>query len=105
MIPPTAAAMLQGMQQGDQQAQSIIPSSYQPQGRAKATNPWEGTIALIIGQLLQISSEVGGQGENTAKEEKAKLMKITYELQRINNSLTKKAEEGSSNQPTSGAGS
>ena len=55
--------MLQGTAQGAQQAQSIMPSVYQPQGKAKPQNPWQGSLDLINLQLLDIAHQVRQQGD------------------------------------------
>lgn len=94
MIPPTTAAMLQGIQQGDQQAASILPSVSQAQGRAQPSNPWRGSLDLIRDQVLQVAAALSNQGDNVAQEEKVKLFKIVYEIERINKALDKQAQEG-----------
>ena len=98
MLTPSSQAMLQGMQQGDEQAQSILPSSYQPQGRAAPTNPWEGTLSMIIASVLTVAHGVGQQGDNVAKMEESKLLKISYELGKIRDRLTKLAQDGAGQQ-------
>lgn len=101
MLTPQAQAMVSGTQSGQQQAQSILPSTFQPQGRPQPTNPFEGVLNLVNNQILQVTYGVGQQGQNT-REVVAKLLKISYEIQKINNELTDMAIEGktsSSSQP------
>lgn len=96
MLPPPANAMLTGMQQGDQQAQSIIPSTYQPQGKAAPQNPWEGVLSLINSQILEVASGVGKQGQ-AYRAQSEKLLKIAYEIKKINNQLLDIAIKGQNN--------
>jgi hypothetical protein len=86
-LTPQGQAMLQGMQQGNQQAQSIIPSTFQPQGRAQGVNPWKGFLDLICSKLLEISDQVGQQGQ-AYDDEKVELLKHAYTLAKLNQRLT-----------------
>lgn len=93
MLTPQAQAMMQGMQSGSREAQSILPSTFQPQGRAQPTNPFEGVLNLVSNQILQVAHGVGQQGQ-AYRDCKEKLLKLAYEIQRVNNELTDMAIEG-----------
>lgn len=92
-LTPQSQAMFQGMQDGQRQAQSILPSAFQPQGRGQPTNPWEGTLNMIVSQIMEVAAGVGSQGQ-AYREQKERLYKFAYEIQKLNNSLTDMAEEG-----------
>lgn len=92
-LTPQGQAMIQGTQQGNQQAQSMLPSAFQTQGRAQPTNPYEGSLNLIVTQIMEVASGVGGQGQ-AYREQKERLYKFAYEIQKLNNQLTDMAMEG-----------
>jgi hypothetical protein len=93
MLTPQAQAMVQGMQQGNKDAQSILPSAYQPQGRAQPRNRWEGVLNMINTHLLEVAAGVGQQGQQF-RDQVEKLYKLAYELKKLNNQLTDIAVEG-----------
>ncbi len=80
-------AMIGGLQAGNQQAQALLPSVYQPQGRAKPTNPYQGTIDLLVNQVLELAHSIKSTGGDGFRDCSEKLMKISYELTKINNQL------------------
>jgi hypothetical protein len=80
-------AMLTGTAQGAQQAASILPNSYQPRGKAAASNPFSGSLDLLCNQLLEIAYGVQSQGDKF-RECKERLYKAAYEISKINNELT-----------------
>ena len=97
MLTPATQAMVSGMQQGQQQASSILPSAFQPQGRAQPTNPWQGVLDSVNNQLLQVAYGVGQQGQ-AFREFQARLLKLAYETTKLSNELTETAAEGQSAQ-------
>lgn len=98
MLTPQTQAMVQGMQQGSQQAQSILPSTFQPQGRSGPSNPWEGVLNMIQSQILEVAAGVGQQGL-AYNDQKERLYKFAYELQKLNNQLTDMAIDGGMKSP------
>ena len=84
-------SMLTGFAQGNAQAQSIMPNGYQPMGKAAAKNPFQGSIDLIVNQVLQIAFEVKQQGDEH-RDCVEKLYKVVFDLNKINNELTDIAE-------------
>lgn len=95
MLTPQTQAMISGLQQGDRQAQSILPSAFQPQGRPQPTNPWEGILNMIQQNILEVAAGVGKQGM-AYNDQKERLYKFAYEIQKLNNQLTDMAIEGGS---------
>ena len=96
MLTPQGQAMIQGTQQGNQQAQSIIPSTFQPQGRAQGKNPYQGLLDLIVEKILSVAASVGEQGE-AYREQKTELLKTAYGLQKLNDKLSDIAINGTGN--------
>lgn len=92
MITPQEGAMIQGTQQGQQAGQQaapqILPSAYQPVGRASPVNPWSGMLDVIGSKLLEISDMVGQQGNQYAPQ-KVKLLELSFKLAKINEEITK----------------
>jgi len=84
-------AMLMGIGQGAHQAQAILPNPYQPTGKAQAKNPFQGSIDLIINQILEINHQLSQQGDQF-RGCTEKLFKVTFDLAKINNELTDIAE-------------
>jgi hypothetical protein len=91
---PQTNALMSGFQQGDQQAQSMLPNASQPMGRPQPKNILEGTLNRIASDLLAAAHIVGQQGDAYRKE-KERLMKLATEVTKTNNSLTDIAQEGS----------
>lgn len=89
MYPPQTQALMQGMEKG----KSMLPSQNNPQGRAAAKNPWEGTIQMYCDGILQVASQLGDQGD-AYRDLKVKLYKLAYELSKTNNEITELVEEG-----------
>src|SRR5690348_3209329 len=87
-------AMLSGAQQGNDMARSVLPSVYQPQGKAYPQNPWQGTIDLICDQLLSLGKQIKDQGEEY-REEGDTVYELCTKLAKVNSRLTKLAQEGS----------
>lgn len=85
--------MMTGINQGQQQSNSILPSVYQPKGADKARNPWEGTLDILADQILQVASAVNDQG-GAYRKCTEDLYAIAYKLKKTNNELTTKAQEG-----------
>ena len=85
------SAMLTGFASGDRQAASILPNQFQPMGKPAAKNPFQGSIDLIIKQLLDITYEVQQQGDEH-RDCVEKLYKIVFDLSKVNNELTDIAE-------------
>lgn len=80
-------SMITGFQSGNQQASALLPSVYQPQARAKPTNPFQGTIDLLINQVLSLADSVKKTGGDNFRGCSEKLYKMSYELAKINNEL------------------
>jgi hypothetical protein len=93
MLPPGSQAMVQGMEQGNQQAQSMLPSAQNPMGKAAARSPFEGPINTMKQMALELASGIGQQGD-AYRAEAEKFYKFVYELEKINGSLKKLAEQG-----------
>jgi hypothetical protein len=93
MIPPPSQAIMQGLSQGNAQAQSILPSVYQPRGGAQPQNPWQGSLDTVADQLLSLGKSIRSQGEKF-REEAEKLYKAAHDITKVNNTLTKFAQEG-----------
>jgi hypothetical protein len=93
MMPQQAQAMMTGINQGQQQANSILPSVYQPKGKAAARNPWEGSLDIIADQLLTIASQINDQG-GAYRDHTEELYALAYKVKKTNNALTKCAQEG-----------
>ena len=87
-------AMIGGLQAGNQQAQALLPSVYQPQGRAKPTNPYQGTIDLLVNQVLSLADSIKKTGGDSFRDCSEKLYKMSYELAKINNELRDAVQEG-----------
>lgn len=86
------AAMLQGTANGDAQAQSILPSVYQPQAKAKPQNPWQGSLDLIVDQLLSLGNQVREQGDRH-RAITVKLFKAANDIAKANEELTALLDE------------
>jgi hypothetical protein len=80
--------MISGIQSGNQQAAALMPSVYQPLGRPKPRNPYQGTIDLLVNQVLELAHSVKTTGGDGFRDCSEKLLKISYELTKINNMLT-----------------
>lgn len=89
MITPQTAAILQGTNEGQNAAESILPSSFQTTGKAQATNPFDGIVSTMVLQINQIVYAIGQEGDRF-REDKEKFIKIAYDLTKANNSLTDK---------------
>lgn len=92
-LTPGANAMIQGMEQGNQQAQSMLPSASNPMGKASARSPFEGPINTMKQMALELASSIGQQGD-AYRAEAEKFYKMVYELERTNGQLKKLAEQG-----------
>lgn len=86
-MSPEQQAMYQGKMDGLQAGQSMGPSAFQPKGRASNTNPFEGALSLLQDRCMELASGVGNQGDKF-RDCKNKLLKIAYDLGRINSDLT-----------------
>ena len=92
-MSPQQQAIVTGVQQGTQAGQSILPNSYQPQGKAVARNVFEGVLTNMVADMMQVAAGIGNQGD-MFREEKQQMLKLAYELQKLNNRLTKLAQDG-----------
>jgi len=92
-MPPQSQAILQGLSQGDQAAQSMLPNTYQPQGRAKPQNPWQGSLDTVVDQLLSLSNSIRQQGDGF-REIAEELVKAAHTVTKQNNAITKFVQEG-----------
>jgi hypothetical protein len=95
MITPDSQAMMQGMQQGNQQAQSMLPSATNPQGKAAARNPFEGSLTTMKQMALELAAAIGQHGD-AYRPEAVKLYKMVAELEKLNVQLKNLAEQGDS---------
>lgn len=77
---------------GQAEAQSMLPSVYQPQGKAKATNPWQGALDTVCDQLLDLAGQVKDSGGDKVREVSVVLQKCAYEIAKQNNNLSKLAQ-------------
>jgi hypothetical protein len=93
MLTPDSQAMMQGMTQGNQQAQSMLPSASNPQGKAAGRNPFEGTINTMKQMALEIAAAIGSQGD-AYRPEAVKFYKMVAELEKVNVQLKNLAEQG-----------
>ncbi len=84
-------SMMQGVQQGSAQA-SMLPSSFQPQGKAKARNIFQGTIDSLIDSLLSLSHSLKMQGDAN-RSEADEIIGMTYKLSKINTALDDRVNE------------
>ena len=85
------SAMMRGVGQGSDQAQSIMPNSYQPQGKAQPQNPFQGSLDLIVERLLSLGHQVKQQGEKF-RSEGDELYTMAAKLAKLNSSLTDKVK-------------
>ena len=91
---PSTMAMMQGISQGSQEAQSILPNQYQPQGKAMPQNPYQGTFDTIIDQLIGLAKSIRDQGVEGTRDLAEKVSKCSHELTKVNNALTDLAQKG-----------
>lgn len=88
MLPPQSQAMMQGLSQGNTEAQSILPSVYQSKGKAMPQNPFQGRIDFLVAQLLSLGQDINNQSDQF--RDKAQICyKCGNELAKMNNDLNK----------------
>jgi hypothetical protein len=93
MLPPSAMAMMNGLSQGNSEAQSSLPSVYQPQGVSQPVNPFQGTIDQVVDQIMSLGQSINEQGQ-AYREIGVTFFKCAYELAKANERLNQTAEKG-----------
>lgn len=92
MLTPSSDAMIQGMDQGSQQAQSMLPSPTNPMGKARSRNVFQGPITTMKQGALEMASAISAQGD-AYRPIAEKFYKMVYELAKIDNELNDLAME------------
>src|ERR1700727_1812834 len=63
MLPPAANAMLQGIGQGNQQAQQIVPNAFQPRGGQAIKSPYDGNLVFLVDSINEYGSAISKNGD------------------------------------------
>jgi hypothetical protein len=63
MLPPAANAMMQGIGQGQQQAQQIMPSAFQPRGGQDIKSPYDGNLIWLVDSINEYGSAISKNGD------------------------------------------
>ena len=63
MLPPAANAMLNGVQQGNQQASQMLPNSYQPRGAQEIKSPYDGNLIWLVDMINEYGSAISKNGD------------------------------------------
>jgi len=63
MLPPAANAMLQGMSQGQGQAQQITPNAFQPRGGQAVKSPYDGNLMWLVDSINEYGSAISKNGD------------------------------------------
>ena len=77
---------MDGLNEGQQQARSMLPSAFQPKGKAKPQNPWKGTLENCNDMILSVADQLGKQGDEF-RDIKVKMMKIAFDITKANNDI------------------
>ena len=88
---------MQGISDGQSELQSVMPSAYQPKGKAYPQNPFQGTLDAIKDQLLEVASLIGKQGDEFREQEQS-LIKAAFDVTKVNNQLLKAAQGDSASE-------
>jgi hypothetical protein len=63
MLPPAANAMIQGLGQGNQQAQQITPNAFQPRGGQVIKSPYDGNLVFLVDSINEYGSAISKNGD------------------------------------------
>jgi hypothetical protein len=63
MLPPAANALVQGINQGNQQAQQILPNAFQPRGGQEIKSPYDGSFMWLVDSLNEYGSAISKNGD------------------------------------------
>jgi hypothetical protein len=63
MLPQAANAALQGIQQGQQQTQQILPNAFQPRGGQEVKSPYDGNLMWLVDSINEYGSAISKNGD------------------------------------------